>query len=187
MSARFDVRELSLGGLALLTRKPLADDRGWLERMYDAGDLAPLLGARKLAQVNRTVTRARGTVRGLHYQVAPGQEAKLVSCLRGEIFDVAVDLRRGSPTYLSWHAEILSADNRATLLIPEGFAHGFQAMVDDCELLYCHTAAYSPAAERGIHPEDPRVGIDWPNAVSNLSPRDAGHPPLDAEFEGIES
>ena len=88
-------------------------------------------------------------MRGLHFQYPPHAETKLVSCLRGEVFDVAVDLRRDSPTFLRWHAEILSSDNHRTLLIPEGFAHGFQTLTEDCELLYLHTAAWQPGAEGG--------------------------------------
>ena len=97
------------------------------------------------------MTASRGTVRGMHFQHPPHAETKFVSCLRGEVFDVAVDLRNGSPTFLHWHAEILSADNHRTLVIPEGFAHGFQTLSDDCEMLYFHTAAYNPEAEGGLN------------------------------------
>jgi dTDP-4-dehydrorhamnose 3,5-epimerase len=110
---------------------------------------------------------------------------KLVSCLRGEVWDVAVDLREGSPTFLQWHAERLSADNGVALLIPEGFAHGFQTLGDDVEMLYCHSAAYTSAAEGGLHPQDPRLGIAWPVAVTELSARDAGHPAITEEFKGV--
>ena len=121
----------------------------------------------------------------MHYQLPPSAEAKIVSCLRGAAFDVAVDLRRDSPTFLQWHAETLSAENHRSLVIPEGVAHGFQALADDCELLYFHTAAYDPAAERGLHPGDPRLAIAWPLPVERLSERDASHPPLTPEFDGV--
>lgn len=185
MNGWFDVSETSLSGVLDLRRRPRADERGWFERMYGAEDLAGVLGARSIVAVNRTLTRARATVRGMHYQVGPSAEAKIVSCLRGAIFDVAVDLRRDSPTFLRWHGEVLTAENSRSLFIPEGFAHGFQAVADDCEVLYFHTAAHDPEAERGIHPLDPRVAIAWPLRVEHLSERDASHPALAADFDGI--
>lgn len=185
MSGRFAISETRLPGVYVFERKPHLDERGWLERMYGSQDLADVLGSRSIVQVNRTLTRARGTVRGMHYQVPPSAEAKIVSCLRGAVFDVAVDVRRDSPTFLQWHAETLDAENRRSLFIPEGFAHGFQALSDDCELLYFHTAAYDPEAERGLHPQEPRLGIAWPLAIEHLSERDDSHLPLPSEFDGI--
>jgi len=185
VSGRFEVTETPLSGLYVLQRTIRADDRGWLERMYCETDLASVLDSRPIVQVNRTLTRARTTVRGMHYQLPPSAEAKMVSCLRGAAFDVAVDLRRDSPTFLQWHAEALDAENRRSLFIPEGFAHGFQALSDECELLYFHTAAYDADAERGLHPTEPRVAIEWPLPLEHLSERDASHPPLAAEFDGI--
>jgi dTDP-4-dehydrorhamnose 3,5-epimerase len=187
MSGRFDVSETELPGVYLLQRKPQTDERGWFERMYCTTDLADLIGSRSIVQVNRSLTRTKATVRGLHYQVRPSAETKVVSCLRGAIFDVAVDLRRGSPTFLRWHGELLSAENRRSLFVPEGFAHGYQAVEDDCEVLYLATAAYDPTAERGLHPLDPRVAIAWPLAIEQLSERDASHPALALEFDGIET
>jgi dTDP-4-dehydrorhamnose 3,5-epimerase len=185
VSDRFDVRDTPLPGVHLVQREALTDERGWLERMFDSGELAGVVGARSIVQVNRTVTRIAATVRGMHFQAQPSAEAKMVSCLRGEVFDVAVDVRRDSPTFLQWHAEVVTGENRVSLFIPEGFAHGFQSLVDDCELLYFHTAAYDPAAERGLHPLDPRLGIAWPLAVEHLSARDASFPPIDREFSGM--
>jgi len=185
MTARFEIREATLPGVFVLQRLPNADARGWLERMFCTTDLAGVLGTRAIAQVNRTLTRTKATVRGMHFQVHPSAEAKIVSCLRGEIFDVAVDLRRGSPSLLNWHGEVLSEENRRSLFIPEGFAHGYQAIDDDCELLYFHSAAFDPAAERGVHPLDPRIAIQWPLAIGDLSERDASHPLLDPAFDGI--
>jgi dTDP-4-dehydrorhamnose 3,5-epimerase len=186
VSGRFEVADTPLAGLMVITRQPIADERGWLERMFCTIDLAEVLGSRSVAQVNRTLTRAAGTVRGLHYQLPPSAEAKLVSCLRGAIFDVAVDVRRGSSTFLRWHAETLDAGNRRSLFIPEGFAHGVQALTDDAEILYLTTAAYDPGAERGVHPLEPRVGVAWPLPVAHLSERDAAHPALTPGFEGID-
>lgn len=186
MSDRFDVGQTPLPGVFLLVRKPHVDERGWIERMYDGTELGELIGSKPIIQVNRSFTGSQGTVRGLHYQVPPSAEAKIVSCLSGSIFDVAVDVRRNSPTFLAWHGAVLSADNRSSLVIPEGFAHGYQTLVDGCELLYVHTAAYEPAAERGIHPLDPRVAVAWPLTVANLSARDGAHPALNPGFAGIE-
>jgi dTDP-4-dehydrorhamnose 3,5-epimerase len=101
------------------------------------------------------------------------------------VFDVAVDLRRNSPTFLRWHAEVLDPENGRSLLVPEGVAHGFQALADESELLYLHTAAYDPTAERGVHPMDPRIAVAWPLAVEHLSQRDASHPLLTPDFEGV--
>jgi dTDP-4-dehydrorhamnose 3,5-epimerase len=126
-----------------------------------------------------------GTVRGMHYQHPPYAEMKLVACLRGQGFDVAVDLRKDSPTFLRWHGEVLSENNYRTFCIPEGFAHGFQTLTENCELIYFHTAAYSPAAEAGLNALDPRLAIDWPNSVTERSPRDQSHSMLSPNFQGI--
>ena len=185
MSERFEVLETTLAGVYVLERSPRTDERGWLERMYCADELADVVGSRAIVQVNRTLTRKKATVRGMHLQVDPSAEAKIVSCLRGAIFDVVVDVRPESPTFLRWHAEALNEDNRRSLFVPEGFAHGFQAIVDDSEILYFSTAAYDPPSERGIHPLDPRVAIAWPLPVGHLSARDASHPHLGPEFGGF--
>lgn len=185
MSNRFDILDTPLQGLKLIQRKPIGDSRGYLERLFCTGDLQALISDKGIVQINHTLTAKRGTVRGMHFQHPPHAEAKFVSCLRGEVFDVAVDLRRGSPTFLHWHAEILSADNHKTLLIPEGFAHGFQTLTEDCEMLYCHTAAYQPGAECGLNAKDPRLNIRWPEAITELSPRDAVHPLVTEDFSGV--
>lgn len=187
MSARFDLVPTPVAGLLVLQRKPITDARGFLERLYDADELAPVLGHARVVAVNRTRTARRGTVRGLHFQRAPHQEEKLVSCLRGEVLDVTVDLRRGSPTFLRWHAEVLSETNSRTLLVPRGFAHGFQTMCDDCEMLYLHTAAHNPASEGGLDALDPLLAIRWPLPVTERSERDHTHPLLDASFTGLDT
>ena len=185
MNARFDVLATPIAGLQVLQRKPMGDDRGYLERLFCMDELQALLPGKRIEQINHTLTSGRGTVRGLHFQHPPHAETKFVHCLRGEVFDVAVDLRRGSPTFLRWHAEVLSAANHRTFVIPEGFAHGFQALADDCEMLYFHTAAYRQTAEGGLHAQDPRLAIRWPLPVAGLSPRDAAHAPLAADFAGL--
>ena len=124
-------------------------------------------------------------MRGLHFQRLPHAETKLVSCLHGEIFDVAVDLRRGSPTFLHWCGEILSASNRKSLLIPEGYAHGFQALTENCELIYLHTAAYHPEAEGAFNVFDLALNIVWPLPIVDLSECDRNHPFIKSDFQGI--
>lgn len=176
MHSRFEILDTPLERLKLIQRKPIGDHRGYLERMFCAEELQSLIPGKDIVQINHTLTAKRGTVRGLHFQYPPHAEIKVVSCLHGEVFDVAVDLRQGSPTFLRWHAEILTANNHKTLLIPEGFAHGFQTLTENCELLYFHTAAYQPGAVGGLNAQDPKLKIRWPTAVTELSPRDAAHP-----------
>ena len=186
MSTRFDILPTPLADLRVLQRKPLGDSRGYLERLFCLQELAEILAGRHIIQINHTLTTRRGTVRGMHFQNPPHAETKFVSCLRGEVFDVAVDLRSGSSTFLKWHGEILSAENHRTLVIPEGFADGFQALCDGCEMLYFHTDAYHATAEGEVNALDPLLAIKWPLEVTTLSDRDLAHPWLDAEFKGIE-
>ncbi|MGB6115236.1 MAG: dTDP-4-dehydrorhamnose 3,5-epimerase family protein [Comamonas sp.] len=175
MSGRFNILGTPLEGLMRLDRIRMGDERGWLERMFCAEELRAAGWTSGIAQINRTLTLNRGTVRGMHFQNAPHQEAKLVSCLAGEVFDVAVDLRKNSETYMQWHGERLSADNAESLLIPEGFAHGFQTLSDKVEMLYFHSTAYAPQAEDGLRPDDPALAIAWPLPISEISARDRGH------------
>lgn len=185
MSSRVRLLATHIGGLSVLERLPVSDHRGELERLYCRESLAPAFRDAAIAQANRTLTRRAGTIRGLHYQRPPHAEDKLVSCLRGEVFDVAVDLRAGSPTFLRWHGEVLSPGNRRSLAIPRGFAHGFQALTDDCELLYLHTAAFSPGSEAGIDALDPAIGIRWPLPASDRSERDRSLPASGGGFAGV--
>jgi dTDP-4-dehydrorhamnose 3,5-epimerase len=185
MSARFDILDTPLSGLRVLQRKPIGDSRGYLERLFCVAELQALAPDKHIAQINHTLTVSHATVRGLHFQRPPHAEIKFVSCLRGEVFDVAVDLRHKSPTFLRWHAELLSADNHKTYVIPEGFAHGFQTLTEDCEMLYFHTAPYHPEAESGLNAQDPRLAIQWPLPLAGLSSRDAKHPFLGNDFKGL--
>lgn len=174
-----------LAGLVVMQRKRLEDMRGFFSRLFCADELSTVGFALPIAQINQTLTRKRGAVRGLHFQHPPHAEDKFVSCLRGEIFDVAVDLRRGSPTFLTWHAEMLSAENSRSLFIPQGFAHGFQALTDDCELLYLHSRPYAAQAEGALNVNDPALNIAWPLAFTDISQRDSAHPRITEEFNGI--
>lgn len=186
MSSRFCFLKTPISGLHVLQRQRLGDKRGFLERLFCNQELNELTSGKEIVQINHTLTECRGTVRGMHFQYQPHAEMKLISCLKGKVFDVAVDLRRNSPTFLQWHAEILSAENHKSLAIPEGFAHGFQTLSDDCELIYLHTAAYEPNAEGGLHPQDSRMSIQWPLPVHQLSPRDSAHPLLNETFTGVD-
>lgn len=183
--SRFTILDTPIADLKIVERQQLGDSRGFLSRLFCAEELTAAGWHKPIAQINQTLTQKQGTIRGMHFQRPPYAEMKLVTCLRGAIWDVVVDLRTGSPTFLQWHAEELSAANHRALLIPEGFAHGFQALSDDCELIYLHSRAYTPAAEAGLNPKDPMLSITWPLAITELSARDAQHPMLDHQFKGV--
>lgn len=179
--------ELSASPLAgvMLVRRPIhTDTRGTFARLFSVDALSPAGWRGPIAQVNHSATSHRGTVRGLHYQQAPFAEMKLVSCVRGVVWDVAVDLRPESSTFLQWHAQTLSPQCGVAMLIPPGCAHGFQALSDDAELVYCHSEPYAPQAQQGIFPGDPRLAIAWPLPIHNLSERDAAFAALAADFAG---
>lgn len=183
---RFQRLATPIAGLLLVERKLNEDSRGFLSRIYCAEEFGAMGIHPSISQINHTLTRRKGTIRGMHYQFPPYAETKVVSCLRGKIFDVAVDLRKNSPTFLKWHGETLSATNLRSLIIPKGFAHGFQTLTDDCELLYLHTAAYEANSEAALNARDPRLKIEWPIKITEISDRDRNHPPLNPEFSGIE-
>ena len=183
--SRFVIEKTPIDGLHVIQRKPIGDERGYLERMFCGDELKPIIDKHSIVQINHTLTEKAGTVRGMHFQHPPHAEMKLVSCLRGKVFDVAVDLRKGSPTFLQWHAEVLTETNHKTFVIPEGFAHGFQTLTEDCGLLYLHTAAYSPDAEAGLNALDPRLAIAWPMPIAESSERDQNHAMLTSEFIGL--
>ena len=183
--ARFDFISTPLAGLTLVKRKAIEDQRGFLSRFYCADEFREAGLHKPIAQINHTLTQRKGAVRGLHFQYPPHTEAKLVSCLQGEIFDVAVDLRCDSPTFLQWHGVILSWFNRQSLLIPEGFAHGFQTLTENCEVIYLHTATYQPEAEGALNVTDPRIGIIWPTTMVDLSEKDRNQKLIEQNFQGI--
>ena len=183
--SRFDVIDTSLPGLKVVQREHRGDGRGFFSRLFCAEELAAAGWRKPISQINHTLTKRIGTVRGMHFQYPPHAEVKLVTCLRGAVWDVAVDMRLGSPTLLSWHGEELTPENRRAVLIPEGFAHGFQTLSADCELLYMHSAAYAPGGEGGVDACDPRIGIDWPLEITERSARDESHARLAQGFRGI--
>jgi len=171
-------RETALAGVWIVEPEPVADARGffartWCRREFEARGLNSAL-----AQCSVSVTKRRGTVRGMHFQQPPHGEAKLVRCTRGAIHDVALDARPGSPTFGGWVAAELTADNHRMLYVPEGVAHGFQTLTDAAEVFYQISEFHHPESERGILWNDASVGIAWPVADVTVSPRDAGLPRL---------
>jgi dTDP-4-dehydrorhamnose 3,5-epimerase len=179
------IRETPLAGLALIETAPIQDERGRFERLFCAAELATWRPDLHFCQINLSTTLQRGSVRGMHFQHPPAAETKLIRCLHGRVFDVAVDLRAGSPTFLQWFGIELSDENSLQMLIPEGFAHGFQSLADNAQLLYMHTAAWSRPHEGGLRPDDPQLAIEWPLPVDHLSARDRTSPLLDERFTGI--
>lgn len=183
--SKFTVTDLPLSGLKLIKRQYIGDNRGFLTRLFCADELAAAGWEKPIGQINHTRTSKCGTIRGMHYQIEAHTEMKLVSCIRGEVWDVVIDLRSNSSTFLHSHALTLSAENCCALLIPEGFAHGFQAQTADCELIYLHTTVYCPQAEAGLLFNDPRLAINWPIPVGEISARDQSHPLLTTDFKGL--
>lgn len=185
--SRLAITELALPGLHAIERTPIGDQRGSLTRLFCANELADAGWNLPIVQINHTQTSHKGTIRGLHFQRPPYAEMKLVTCTRGRVWDVAVDLRRASKTFLQWQAKELSAENNQALLIPQGYAHGFQALTDDVELIYMHTMFYHPDAESGLNPFDPALAIEWPLSVTNVSARDEGFSMVDSTFVGVDA
>jgi dTDP-4-dehydrorhamnose 3,5-epimerase len=180
-----EVLDTTIQGVKLFERKYISDDRGFLDRIFCRRELARAGWVKPVAQINHTYTSKKGTVRGMHYQRSPAAEMKLISCVKGEVWDVAVDLREGSPTFLNWHAEILTESNGRALLIPEGFAHGFQTISDDVELIYCHSEYYSPKDEGGINPTDSILNIKWPSEIMSISSKDLNKGMISPNFRGL--
>ena len=180
---RFEITELGLG-VRGVKRIAMGDARGSLTRLFCAQEFAAAGWTEPVAQTNWVENKSRGTLRGMHYQVAPFAEAKLLYCMTGEIHDVVVDVRHGSKTLLQNVAINLSAEHGDGLLIPAGFAHGYQCLTDDVKLIYYHSQSHEPSAERGLNPLDPLLKIMWPLPIKNMSERDQNHRLLDANFVG---
>jgi dTDP-4-dehydrorhamnose 3,5-epimerase len=183
--SRFDIHSTPLKGLKVIERKPLREKRGSFTRLFCADDLKDAGWVEPIAQINQSTTENAGTVRGLHYQRPPHAEMKLVTCINGAVRDVAVDLRNGSITFMRHHAETLSAENCRALLIPPGFAHGFQSLTENATLIYLHSTAYMQSAEDGLNPFDSRLAIEWPQPVLQLSERDQGFNFVSDDFKGL--
>jgi dTDP-4-dehydrorhamnose 3,5-epimerase len=154
--------ETPLSGVWVIELEELGDERGWFARTFDSDEFRARGLNPDVVQCNASFNHRAGTVRGMHYQADPHGESKLVRCVRGAIFDVAVDLRPDSPTYRGWHGVELSAENRLAFYIPAGLAHGFQTLTDGSEVLYQMGNPYVPEASRGVRWDDPAFGIEWP-------------------------
>ena len=174
-----------IADLVVAESKAFKDERGAFARLFCEQELSSVLGGRKILQINHSCTAVAGVVRGLHFQNAPHAEMKLVRCLKGKVWDVAVDLRPQSLSYKRWYAQELSPQNSYMMVIPEGFAHGFQVLEAGSELLYLHTAFYMPESEGGVRHDDPALAIAWPIQVTEISARDSSHTYIDSSFRGV--
>jgi dTDP-4-dehydrorhamnose 3,5-epimerase len=179
MKKRIEIIKTEFDGLVLINHNFIEDQRGFLNRLFCKEEFESLNLVCSFVQMNHTLTKKKGAIRGLHFQHAPFAETKVISCIKGEVFDVAVDMREDSPTYLKWYSTILSEDNKKSIYIPEGFAHGFQALTNNCQLIYCHSNFYNPNAENGLNAMDPLLAIDWPEIITEISERDSTHKMLD--------
>lgn len=179
------INKLPLEDAFVIEPEPFTDARGIFARVFCQHELQNILHDKNIVQINHSLTRQKGAIRGMHFQRPPKAEIKIVKCLRGSVFDVIIDLRHNSPTLLQWHGEILSAENMKMMYIPEGFAHGFQILEENTELLYFHTEFYSPENEGAVRYDDPFVNIQWPLEVTDISEKDRNHPLLSQDFEGI--
>ena len=168
--------ETPLKGAWTIDLEPRGDERGFFARAFCKNEFAEHGLKNQIAQANLSYNPRRATLRGMHYQIPPHAEVKIVRCTRGAIYDVIIDLRVGSPTQFEWFGVELSADNRTALYVPEGFAHGYQSLTEESEVFYLVTEFYAPGSERGIRWNDPRFGIRWPLPDPVLSPKDAAHP-----------
>ncbi|MHA1284394.1 MAG: dTDP-4-dehydrorhamnose 3,5-epimerase [Promethearchaeota archaeon] len=175
-----------LEGLYIVELEGFKDHRGSFYRLYCENEFKIINHQKKIVQINHSSTKVKGTVRGMHFQYPPKSEIKIIKCLSGRVFDVAVDLRKNSPTFLKWFGIILTPANNKMIYIPEGFAHGFQTLEDDTELLYLHTEFYDPSFEGGVRFDDPKLDIKWPLKPINISERDKNFKLIDNNFKGLE-
>ena len=170
------INETKIKGVYVLELEKRVDERGYFERVFSQDELKNVGINYQIVQINRSLTKEKGIIRGMHFQKSPKAEDKIVQCLKGTIFDVALDIRKDSQTYGQWHAELLSSDNQRMLLIPKGLAHGFQAITNDCLVEYFVSELYAPMYESGIRWNDTLFNIDWPIKSPSLSAKDAKWP-----------
>lgn len=185
MDKKLDITLTPLDGLFVIEPNRFIDERGSFSRVYCEEELKEITNI-DIKQINQSHTKEKGTLRGMHFQYEPNTEVKILKCIRGKVFDVVVDIRRGSSTFLKSYSIELSAENQKMLYIPKGFAHGFQTLEDDTELLYLHSSIYTPSNEGALNAIDPLLDIKWPLKIINLSNRDSEHKFLDNNFQGIE-
>ena len=185
MDKKINISPTDFGGLFVMKPNSFSDDRGMFSRLYCEEEISGVADV-SIKQVNHSVTMERGTVRGLHFQHEPNAEIKMVRCIRGAVFDVVVDVRRGSPTFLKRFSVELTEKNGKMIFIPKGFAHGFQTLEDKTELLYFHSSIYAPLNEGALNVRDPLLGIEWPLDIIGLSGRDSKHAFLNSDFNGVD-
>ena len=181
-----NIKSLPIQGSYEVKYSNFSDSRGAFKRLFCHEELKEKVLNKEIVQVNFSETYKKGSVRGMHFQKPPKPEIKLVHCINGSVFDVIIDLRSSSETFLKWHAIELSNEKNNMIIIPEGCAHGFQTLTDNSKLLYFHTEFYSPADESGIKYDDPLINIDWPLEINYISERDKKHEPLKKSFKGFE-
>jgi dTDP-4-dehydrorhamnose 3,5-epimerase len=180
-------KETKIKGLYVAELDPFNDVRGFFVRTYCNKKFEEMNIRKPIMQINHSLTSEVGTIRGMHYQNPPFAEKKIVRCIAGEVFDVAIDIRKDSETFLQWHGEYLNAENFKMMVIPEGFAHGFQAIKPNSEMMYFHTNSYEHSAESGMLFNDQKIGINWPIKVTSVSDRDRRHKIITETFKGISS
>jgi dTDP-4-dehydrorhamnose 3,5-epimerase len=168
--------ETKLKGAFIIEPEPMEDERGFFARTFDQKEFEGHGINPRVMQCNISFNKKRGTLRGMHYQIAPYQEAKLICCTNGTIYDVIIDLRRGSPTFKQWIAVELAAENHRMLYVPQGFAHGFQTLQDNAEVFYQMSEFYHPESARGVRWNDPAFGIVWPDDMRVISDKDRQYP-----------
>lgn len=176
----------TLAGAHTLDIDRLEDSRGFFARVLCEKEQAAAGLEAHFVQINNSFSLKKGTLRGLHYQLPPAAEAKIVRCIRGAVWDVIVDLRPGSATFKKWFGAELTAENRTMMYAPRGFAHGLITLTDNTEAIYFISQHYAPQQERGLRWNDPAIGITWPMAPTEISPKDTNWPDLDAGFHGLE-
>lgn len=174
-----------LSGSYIIEPEPRVDKRGWFSRVFCKKEFLQIDHQKEWVQINHSFTIKKGSIRGLHFQLPPFSEIKLVRCISGSVYDVIVDIRKQSPTFLHWFGVELSSENKRMIYIPEGFAHGFQTLTDNCELIYHHSAFFEARADAGLNYADKELNISWPLNVTEMSDRDKSHPMLNHEFKGI--
>ena len=175
-----------LAGARVIELEKRGDHRGFFARYFCEREFAANGLETQFVQINNSLSRQRGTLRGLHYQLPPAAEVKVVRCVRGALWDAIVDLRPDSPTYRKWFGAELTADNRLMMYVPRGFAHAILTLSDDAEAFYLVSTFYGPEQERGVRWNDPAIGIAWPVEPAEISPKDAAWPDLNSTFHGTE-
>jgi dTDP-4-dehydrorhamnose 3,5-epimerase len=177
--------ETPLKGAYTIELEKRGDDRGFFARFFCTEEFSKQGLSHSFAQINNSLTGKKGTLRGMHYQMMPSAEIKVVRCISGALYDVILDLRPDSSTFGQWFGETLSADNRTMLYCPRGFAHGFVTLEDDTEAFYLVSDPYAPELERGIRYNDPKFNIEWPVEPQEISDKDSSWPDFDADWHGV--